>query len=284
MASYYHSSIMTIVVESGSTKADWIFLYSDGVVEKITTSGINPSTQANFIEINDELKQSISSASHIFYYGAGVSNNLAKDSIVLWLQSMGAKCSIVVQSDMLAACVACCNDKEGIVCILGTGSNSCVFNGNEIIDSIPSLGYILGDEGSGSHIGKEILKAYFCRQMPDDVKIRFENKFPVEKDNVLDAVYKNQLGSKYIGSFASWLDEDNSSFKEKILEKVFHEFIVLRLLPLTKRFPDHAIYFVGSIAYHYQQYLIQSLNHYGLKANEILHKPLDRLIAFHQKK
>lgn len=273
---------MTIVVESGSSKTDWIILYKNGNIEKISTAGINPSTQANFIEIDGVLKQSIYSADHIYFYGAGVSNHLAKNRITQWLQNLGAKGSINVQSDMLAACIACCNDNEGIVSILGTGSNSCFFNGNEIIDNIPSLGYILGDEGSGSHIGKEILRSYFCRQMPEDVLVNFEQRFAVKKEEVIDAVYKNQLGSKYIASFASWLEVSNPSYKEKILTKVFHEFIEYRLLPLTKQFPNRHIYFIGSIAYHYQKYLIKSLSHYGLTASEILQKPIDRLIVFHQ--
>lgn len=274
---------MTIIVESGSTKADWIILQSNGDVEKITTTGINPSTQENFMGLDGALKQSIADAKEIYFYGAGVSNNLAKDRIHHWLRSLGAKGTIHVESDMLAACIACCNDQQGIVCILGTGSNSCVFDGKKIIDNIPSLGYILGDEGSGSYIGKEVLRSYFCRQMPEDVKVNFEKHFHISKDDVIQAIYKDQLGSKYIASFASWLDKSNDQYQEKILFKVFNEFIEYRLLPLTRQFPNQAIHFVGSIAYHFQNHLVKSLNNYGLEASEILQKPIEKLIDFHQK-
>ena len=274
---------MTIIVESGSTKADWIILHSNGEIEKVTTQGINPSTQEILMAIDGALRQSIAAAIEIYFYGAGVSNNLAKDRIHQWLQSMGAKGIINVQSDMMAACIACCNEKEGIVCILGTGSNSCAFDGEKIIDNIPSLGYILSDEGSGSHIGKEILRSYFYRQMTEDVKVNFEKHFHISKDDVIQAIYKDHLGSKYIASFASWLDKSNDQYQEKILFKVFNEFIEYRLLPLTRQFPNHPIHFVGSIAYHFQNHLVRSLNNYGLEASEILQKPIEKLIDFHQK-
>jgi glucosamine kinase len=275
---------MFLIVESGSTKADWVAVTSSGDTQFFETEGINPATQSTFFHINEHkpLLKEVRNASFIWFYGAGVIDELTKERIANWLISYGAKAKIEVESDIMAAARACSKNIPGIISILGTGSNSCVYDGQKRIDHIPSLGFILGDEGSGSHIGKEILREYFCKRMPTVVQKSFDNQFSISRENLIEKVYKQHAGSKYIASFASFLTNADESWKSKILSKVFMEFITYRICTL-KDYKNYPIHFAGSIAYYHQRYLKDELDKFGLKLGSVIQKPIYELVDYHFK-
>jgi len=275
---------MFLIVESGSTKADWVEVDSSGETRMHKTVGINPTTQdvlLNF-EQNEPLLSALKNCNKIFFYGAGVANDSTRDRIKNWLLQANTKAHIYVESDMLGAARACCGHEAGVIGILGTGSNACVYDGQMISEVIPSLGYIISDEGSGVHIGKEILRAYFYKLMPALIRSRFEEKYDLSKNEVLDKVYRTDEGSKYIASYASFLAEVDEDWKTSILNKIFREFVEYRILTLN--YPDHyPIHFVGSIAFHHQKYLKNVLREFGLTTGTIIEQPIHTLIEYHFK-
>jgi len=275
---------MFVIVESGSSKTDWVIVRDDDTLVFFETAGINPTLQYQFINLSEEqnLVSHLKNADDIYYYGAGVSNHMAKDLIRQWLTGYGVSAMIWVYDDMMAAARASCSNEKGIIGILGTGSNSCVYDGQNIIRSVPSLGYIFSDEGGGVSIGKEVLKSYFYGLMPKDVSNVFNKTYNISKEKVLENVYKSPEGNKFVASFVEFLQLTDSEWKDEILKKVFRDFINVRILA----YPEHTHYninFVGSIAFHFQKELNQVMGEYGLSINSILHKPIKKLIDYHSK-
>ncbi|MBC7884680.1 MAG: hypothetical protein H7X99_04355 [Saprospiraceae bacterium] len=275
---------MFLIVESGSTKADWVVVNDNFTTLFFKTDGINPATQSDLLNLNTqvELLEIIRKASEIFFYGAGINDSVSSGRINAWLSNFGFKGKLVVAEDMIAAARACCGDKNGIVCILGTGSNSCVYDGQKILRKIPTLGYIFSDEGGGTAIGKEILKAYFYGTMPDKELALFSSNFSVTKEQLVEKVYRSSEGNRYVASFAQFLMLTDGEWKIKLLKKQFREFIELRIL----LYPEHRSYklkFVGSIAHFHRSYLEEVLAEYGLVADEVIQQPIYKLIDFHLK-
>lgn len=273
---------MFIIVESGSTKADWVIVDSDGSHQMYKTDGINPSTHTLFPIITDEtFIDMVAKADDIFFYGAGADDLSSPDRIQKWLQPFGFSGRTEVKSDLYAAARACSGHAASIVCILGTGSNSCVYDGTEIIEAIPSLGYIFSDEGGGVHLGKEIIKDYFYGNMPDAEKNQFESMYHLTKSQVIEEVYRNNRGSKYIASFALFLTHVDGVWKDTLIKRVFREFVHVRILKYSN-YQNLPIVFVGSIAFHYQNVLEEVLSEFGLHASAIIRQPIINLIDYHQ--
>ena len=275
---------MFIIVESGSTKADWVVVRSKDDTQFFKTQGINPATQTELLDLTKDvaLLQVVREAGYIYFYGAGIIDTVSTARIGDWLIAAGFKGKISVSEDMIAAARACCGDDPGIVCILGTGSNSCVYDGTKITRSIPTLGYIFSDEGGGTNIGKEILKSYFYGIMPEHEKAIFMANFSVTKELLVEKVYRTSEGNKYVASFAQFLVLIDGPWKDTLLKKVFRDFITLRIL-LYPEHKTHKIKFVGSIAHYHHRYLIEVLEEFDLKADEIIQQPIYKLIDYHLK-
>jgi N-acetylglucosamine kinase-like BadF-type ATPase len=275
---------MFILVDSGSTKADWVIVQSRTEWKLYKTEGINPSTHSELLNLEDHklLMNAMQTADNIFFYGAGVVNDMSTSKIKNWLRVAGFTGDISVEEDLMAAARASSGNRQGIICILGTGSNSCVYDGKSIINKIPTLGYIFSDEGGGTHLGKEIIKAFFYNTMPEDEKEIFLQHFKLTKEMLLEKVYRSPGGSKFVASFATFLTVIEGVWKENLLKKVFREFIELRILKY-KECTSFPIYFVGSIAYLHQNYLNQVLMEYGLHSSKIIQHPAQNLIEYHLK-
>jgi N-acetylglucosamine kinase-like BadF-type ATPase len=275
---------MFIIVESGSTKADWVVVRSKDDTQFFKTQGINPATQTELLDLTKDvaLLQVVREAGYIYFYGAGIIDTVSTARIGDWLIAAGFKGKISVSEDMIAAARACCGDDPGIVCILGTGSNSCVYDGTKITRSIPTLGYIFSDEGGGTNIGKEILKSYFYGIMPEHEKAIFKANFSVTKELLVEKVYRTSEGNKYVASFAQFLVLIDGPWKDNLLKKVFRDFITLRIL-LYPEHKTHKIKFVGSIAHYHHRYLSEVLEEFDLKADEIIQQPIYKLIDYHLK-
>jgi N-acetylglucosamine kinase-like BadF-type ATPase len=275
---------MILVVDSGSTKTDWAVI--NGLDHTIYPSiGINPSSDTAFISLsehNAELANLASKIEKIHYYGAGVIDYTSKSRIETWLlNSFPNTIKINIQSDLLGACKALAGDKKGIISILGTGCNSCTYNGSEITDNIPSLGYKISNEGAGTDIGRTILKAYFYRQMPLDVKVDFESKYDLDKSSVIRSLYQESGPTAYLAKFAHFINETNNlEWRRALLSPLFQSFIDIRIKSYFD-YLSYELYFVGSIAYFCEDILKEVLENNNLHMTLILQKPIQGLIKYH---
>lgn len=275
---------MFIIVESGSTKADWVVVHDNETTIFHKTEGINPATQIELLDLNiyADLLEQIHLASCIYFYGAGIIDPVSTARISDWLSTFGFKGKLVVAEDMIAAARACCGEEAGIVCILGTGSNSCVYDGKSVIKAIPTLGYIFSDEGGGTNFGKEILKSYFYGTMPEKERAIFAANFKVTKEVLIEKVYRSTGSNRYVASFAQFLVLIDGPWKTDLIKRLFRDFVTLRVLNYPEH-KTHKITFVGSIAHYHRTYLEGVLSEFGLKATEIIQQPIYKLIDFHLK-
>ena len=217
----------------------------------------------------------------IHYFGAGVIDDRTRLIIKKWLsQYFKNVVQFQIESDMLGCAIATSGSKEGIVCILGTGSNSCVYNGKEITNNIPALGYALSNEGGGSKIGSELIKAYFYGQLPSDVKNEFELAYSLSKSQVIEQLYKKGNPTAYLASFANFLNKTkNSKWRKDFLFPIFQEFIDIRIKQYSE-YIGYDLHFVGSIAYFYADLLKEILQCNNLTCSSIIQKPIDGLVDY----
>lgn len=277
--------MIQLIADSGSTKCEWCLL-DNGKKKIISTQGISPYfLNADQIvallqkELMPKLKKLTVEVVH--FYGTGLSNNSNIKIINNALVRLFANAKINIEHDLLAAARALCGTDKGIACILGTGSNSCYFNGKKIQKNSPGLGYILGDEGSGSYLGKKVVQYYLYNTFDEDLKARFDKRFNVTKDEILDSVYKQPLANKYLASYAIFLAENRGHYMiENIIEDGLNDFFFNHLYKYRESWTQ-PINFVGSIAFGFKDVLKDLCNTYELELGTVLKKPMDGLIKFH---
>ncbi|MCB0664001.1 MAG: hypothetical protein KDC24_14740 [Saprospiraceae bacterium] len=278
---------MILVCDSGSTKADW--KYADGVHPDgtISTMGFNPVFhKEDFIksELTKDLLPRIdaTAVNHIFFYGAGCWDSELKMVIKKPLAELFPNATIEVEHDLLGAARATCGDHPGIACILGTGSNSCSYDGTTVVDNVTNLGFMVGDEGSGSFLGKMLLRSYFYREMPAELAALFEAQFPEGKSEILNRVYNQPAPNVYLASFAHFLsDQKKHFFIENLVYKAFSEFVDRNV----KKYKGHLhvpVHFIGSVAFHFSDILQVVMEERALKMGKIIKKPIDHLMEYHK--
>jgi N-acetylglucosamine kinase-like BadF-type ATPase len=278
---------MILIADSGSTKTDWRMMSSEGVHEQVYTAGINPqyldSDQIYTIfesELLPALKEKNPKA--IYYYGAGCSSPDRNLRVEQALQKIFPGSQTHVDHDLLAAARALCGHNPGIACILGTGSNTCLYDGKYITDNVPSLGFLMGDEGSGAYLGKMLIRAYLYRELPEELATSLKNRYNLTKDSVLDSVYLSDMPSTYLATFAKFMHEKR---KDPVIHAMiyqnFEEFFE-RHVCKYKGYTELPVNFVGSIAYHFSDTLHQVAKKYGVRIGTIITSPSDGLIAYHQ--
>lgn len=281
---------MILIADSGSTKTNWVLQAPGQAPFAVTTRGINPFYQpkSSIVSIiKEELLPSLNGhglPTSIHFYGAGCSQ---EDRIMIVIDSLRQafpQSQIEVDHDLMAAARALCGKEAGIACILGTGSNSCLYDGVNIVDNIPSLGFIIGDEGGGGYIGRKLLQNYFYRELPDDLKTKLEAKFDMERSAVLNQIYGQETPNRYVAEFAGWLTENNKQpFVHTLLYKCFMEFLTRQVIKY-ENFGNLPIHFIGSIA-HYNQHIIkEALDDLVLKPGKFLRDPMEGLVLYHAKK
>ncbi|MGB1039281.1 MAG: BadF/BadG/BcrA/BcrD ATPase family protein [Flavobacteriales bacterium] len=277
-----------VIADSGSTKTDWVIIDSNSeIVEKIKTIGFNPYFQtAEFIfnEIFKSFSKSkldLDKVTEIHYYGAGCSSTERTTVVKNGLQPQFLKARIYVNHDMIAAARATLGNGDGIACILGTGANSCVWEDSEEKANIASHGYIFGDEGSGSHLGIELLKLYLSDKMDDELKKSFENEFKLSKDQILNTTYKESSPNVFLASFAYFYHANlHHKVLRDIIYKGFKNFFEVRIVPYPN-FNSYELGFVGSIAFYYDEILKEVASEYGMSIKKITRCPIEELTEFH---
>jgi len=273
-----------IVVDCGGTKGDWRFIARDGSVTNYESRGFSPVTQSMWdLEqiIKIDLPQIEATVTEVHYYGTGVHSETIIHSMTSTLSHLLKANNVNVNTDLFAACRATCQNNHGIVAILGTGSASCLYDGKEIVDKIPSLGFIAGDEGAGSMIGKKILQSYFYREMPQKIQAAFEENYTLTREEMLENIYKRPGANSYLASFANFaLTLKKEEFIHNIIIEEFDRF-TLRHLSKYENDGSVKCHFVGSIAWFLKEELELSLAKFGLQLGNIIRKPIDQLVAYH---
>ena len=276
---------MIAIVDSGSTKADWRFVAKGASTIEKNTPGFNP-----FIHASEAIFKTLQEAFHaeiptqkvtqVFYYGAGCSDDYRCEIVANALKELFTNAVITVYHDLLGAARATCKKEAGIACILGTGSNSCLYDGQRITDNVTNLGHIIGDEGSGYHLGKKLIQAYFYREFPDEIKTAFERQFPANPREIISNIYAG-AANVYLSSFATFVGQfKDHDFIKNLVKDAFSEFLVRHVFKY-QNYKDLPISFNGSIAFHFQDLLKEVLVDQGLRLGVIIQKPIERLVEFH---
>lgn len=277
--------MVQLIADSGSTKCEWCLL-DNGKKKIISTQGISPyflNAEQIVALLQEELLPKLKKVTVevVHFYGTGLSNNANVKIIKNALGKLFTDAIINIEHDLLAAARALCGTNKGIACILGTGSNSCYFNGKKIMKNSPGLGYVLGDEGSGSYLGKKVVQYYLYNTFDEDLKARFDKRFNVTKDEILDSVYKQPLANRYLANYAIFLAENRGHYMiENIIEDGLNDFFFNHLYKYRESWTQ-PINFVGSIAFGFKDVLKDLCNTYELELGTILKKPMDGLIKFH---
>lgn len=279
---------MHLIVDSGSTKTDWSFCEGHNVLKEVRTQGINPCHQDRdtiIMIIGDELLTELDSISpadveNLFFYGAGCATKSICADMCALLKSVFLNASIEVASDMLGAARALCGHSEGIACVLGTGSNSCLYNGSRIVDQVPSLGYILGDEGSSAALGRRLISDCLKRQLPDEVATEFLSRYGLTHDIIIENVYRKPMGNRYMAGFALFLAEKRHVDEvHGLLVSCFREFFRRNVMNYHK--PWLPVNFVGSLAATFSPELSESAESLGMTLGTVLRSPMEGLVEFH---
>ncbi|HRO70797.1 MAG TPA: N-acetylglucosamine kinase [Chitinophagaceae bacterium] len=274
-----------LIADSGATKAEWT-LIDERKNKTILTQGISPYF-LNRDQIRElllkELKPKMKNVrvDEVFFYGTGCANPDNAKLVKNALKDVFPESKVDVNHDLLAAARALCGHSKGIACILGTGSNSCYYNGKKIVQNSPGLGYVLGDEGSGAYMGKRVLQYYLYNTFDDELKGRFDLKYLTNSSEILENVYKNPLPNRYLAGFVMFLAENRGHYMiENIIEDCLNDFFFTHLCRYkeSKLLP---VNFVGSVAYGFRDVLQELCNSYEFKLGKVLKKPMSGLIEYH---
>jgi len=273
-----------LIADSGSTKTTWRLIDRDKDARSCTTGGMNPF-QLRMDEMTHLLETEFTlphtGISKIWFYGAGCAfpekNRIVADALTRYF---GA-CDVQVDSDLLAAARSLCAKSQGIVCIMGTGSNSCYYNGQEIVQNVSPLGYVLGDEGSGNALGRKLLADILKNQLPETIRNLFFDTYPVTVGEILDNVYRKPTPNRYLAQFAKFVSA-NIAYPEmqKMASDCFREFFRRNVMQYeaAKRLPVH---FTGSIAFHFSEIIRETACEFGLTAGNITREPMAGLVDYH---
>lgn len=280
---------MILIADSGSTKTDWLFAEDASKVECRQTPGINPVHMSE-----DEVVAVISpldcprSPHAIYFYGAGCIDPF-KMKVVNALGRLFPDADISVESDLLGAARAVCGHRRGIACILGTGSNSCLFDGEKILDNTPPLGYILGDEGSGTHIGKSFLNALFKGRLSEKLRTDYLSRTGLSYPEIINKVYRAPLANRFLASCSVYVAEilakadqwtDDSEVLRQMVAGCFREFLQKNVARYENA-PEEPVGFIGSIAYHYRDILKEVADGLGYRISTIEKSPAEGLLSYH---
>ncbi len=277
---------MIIIADSGSSKIDWRLLANDGTIQQANSPGFNP-----YYQPLDHLKKSIreslipvvqANVKKVFFYGTGVSSPRNQDLVRSAFLEFFPGATVNIEWDLLGAARALCGREKGIACILGTGSNSCLYDGNTITDQVANLGWILADEGSGTNLGKTLLVDYLRKKMPEDLAKQFQQRFPFTREEFLEKIYQQEKPSTFLATFSKFIFQHlKEPYCYRLVYNGFSEFYENNVM----KYPDYRnvkVHFVGSIAFYYSDLLRQVANDKGVTVKNILETPIAGLTLYHQ--
>lgn len=275
---------MILVADSGSTKTDWMG-YSPNEQISFSTQGINPY----FLNAHDifklfskkkEIAQYASQVKEVYFFGAGCSSPDKVEIISNGISSFFTNAYVAVEHDLMGSAYATCGDKPGLTCILGTGSNISYYDGKELHHGIHGLGYVLGDEGSGTWFGRKLITTYLYNRMPEDLHFEFAKAFQIDKEIVITNVYQKPSPNTYLASFSKFMvDHKDHPFIIKLLQEGFQEFVDTNIKDYSN-YKSLDCHFVGSIAFYYQEILREVCLNNQVKVGKILQKPIQGIYNY----
>lgn len=286
--------MITLIVDSGSTKTSWCFAFlpntksADGA-RTVTTEGLNPAVMSAE-EVEEKIAKALShclqslsisaaDVDNVFFYGAGCIAGRA-GVVSESISSILVDARIYVADDLLGAARALCGHKAGIACILGTGSNSCLYDGKNIVAHTPALGYVLGDEGSGAVLGRKFLNAVLKQTLPENIRKRFLQESGLDMAEVINRVYRSPAPNRFLASMSKYIHGylDEKEVRDIVVDN-FEDFIRNNILAYGDKF--RTINVVGSIAYHYKEQLTEAASRNGFQIGKIIKSPIEGLIEYH---
>ncbi len=277
---------MNIIADCGSTKCDWLIVRGGRDQELVNTAGFSPffHTDAEIEALlQRELLPKLASPSRVerlWFYGTGIHDAERAAVVAQALQAVFPSAAIEVEHDLLGAARATCQRSAGIACILGTGSNSCYYDGRQIVDNVPSLGWLLGDEGSGTHLGKALLRAWFYRELPPDLHHAFNQAHPEGPTAIKNRIYEKG-GNAYIATFTTFLGTHlQHPFVRRLVADCLGEFLD-RHVSKYSGYQQVPIHFVGSIAHHFGEVLLECLQTRKMQPGTVVRKPIYPLAEYH---
>ena len=281
---------MILIADSGGSKTDWRLVLQDGKIEQASSPGFNP-----YYQPIDDLKKIVQEillpkipknekVKEIYFYGAGVSSEKNQLSIKTAFLEFFPQSQIEIGWDLLAAARALCGNEPGIACIMGTGSNSCLYDGKNIIDNVANLGWILADEGSGANIGRKFLVDYLRKKLPDNLAKQFHARFPLSREEFLEKVYQEEKPSAFLASFARFIFQHlKEPYCYQLIYSSFAEFYENNVMKY-ENYQNLKVHFTGSIAFYFSDILRQVANDKGITVKNILEGPIAGLTLYHTQK
>ena len=279
---------MKLLVDSGSTKADWIAIDDNGKVLFTTqTLGLNPEVLhkeeiINRLDDKFDISHNKDKATHLFFYGAGCGTDRMKDFLTLVFQEYFTNANVVVHEDTYAAVYATTpKDEKAIVCILGTGSNCSYFDGKVLHQKVQSLGYIAMDDCSGNRFGRHLIRGYYFNKMPKELAQEFEEEYNVDADYIKQNLYKEPNPNAYLATFAKFLiKHKDTEFWQKFIQEEMECFVENDVAQF-ENCKGVRVHFIGSIAFYLKEELTEILNKRGITIGNVLRRPIDGLIEYH---
>ena len=278
-------SAVKLIADSGATKAEWC-LVGAGPKKTYLTQGISPYflhteqiAELIRLELMPRLKKV--QVDEVYYYGTGCANPVNAKSVKTAIRRHFPQATVEVTHDLMAAARSLCGKQKGIACILGTGSNSCYFDGKRIVKNSPGLGYVLGDEGSGAYLGKKVLQYYLYGTFDDELRGRFDLTYTTNTTEILESVYKKPLPNRYLAGFARFLAENRGHYMiENIIEDGLNDFFFNHLCKY-KEVWKLPVNFVGGVAFGFKDVLQQLCNSYEFELGKVIKAPMEGLIEYH---
>ena len=277
---------MILIADSGTSKTDWRVIHRDGKISQHRGVGFNPyymTAEEMAIQMrHDFLVNLESEIEEIFYYGAGCAAPDRKAEVSQALRTIFSKAKIHVDHDLSAAARATCGHKAGIACILGTGSNSCDYDGKSILATRPAAGYILGDEGGGCYVGRKFLIDFIHEEMPEKIREAAIERFQITQNIIQDHVYRQPFPSRYMASFCRFITENKADpYCYMLYYNSFKDFFAKHVCKYND-YRNKPVNFVGSIAYYNSDILRKAAADTGINVNIIIESPIAGLTLYHQ--
>ena len=279
---------MILIADSGGSKMDWRLIDNAGKISQASAPGFNPYYQP-IGDLKDTVAQSLlpiihEPVSQVFFYGAGVSSEKNQLAIKTAFREFFPEAEIEIGWDLLAAARALCGHEPGIACIMGTGSNSCQYDGRNIIENVANLGWILADEGSGAYMGKILLVDFLRKKLPSNLADGFHDRYPFSREEFLEKVYQQEKPSAFLASFTRFIfDHLKEPYCYNLVAKSFGEFYENNVMQYPG-YKDLKVHFTGSVAYHFGGILRQVASDKGITVKNILEGPIAGLTLYHQNK
>ena len=277
---------MILIADGGATKIQWVVIQEGKASDPIETAGYNPYFMAPQVLENAVEKDLVpfikqGYITHVYYYGAGCSTPAKCGMVEDVLKDIFNRADVEIEHDLLGAARALFNRQEGIACILGTGSNSCLFDGRRILENVTSLGYLFGDEGSGAYLGKLLLTAYLRKKLPDHIQQDFSKRYGYTVENILDSVYSKPHPNRYLASFAPFLgDHKDDDFIREMIRQNFRDFFRDQVTQYTG-YRDKQLATVGSVGFFFQDIFKDVAVENGMTVGKIIRSPIEGLAEYH---